>query len=83
MEWIADEHLDCDGMRCPIPIVKISRMMKNMPAGRTLSVKATDVAFRADLEAWVSVQGAELLRFEKLGEGQRALIRKLPPRGGE
>lgn len=77
MEWIADEYLDCKGLRCPVPIVKISRRMKTLSVGSILCIEATDAAFRADLGAWIKAKGAELLRFEEIEVGQRALVRKL------
>ena len=72
---MADEHLDCKDMSCPMPIVKISRAIKEMALGQTLSVEAMDLAFKADLEAWVDKMGHEILDFVD-GPPQQAIVRK-------
>ena len=73
---MADVQLDCQGLKCPIPIVRISQTMKTMHAGQLLEVTANDRAFNADVRAWVSTMGHELLALET-GSVQRALIRKV------
>ena len=74
---MADVQLDCQGLNCPMPIVRISQTMKTMQAGQTLEVTATDPAFSADVHAWVTKMGHELLAIEA-GGVQRAIIRKVP-----
>lgn len=49
---MADQTLNCEGLNCPMPIVKIAKAMKKMKSGQTLEVTATDPAFEADLQAW-------------------------------
>jgi len=43
--------LDCRGLNCPMPIVKISRAMKGLVPGDMLTVMASDPSFGADIEA--------------------------------
>ena len=78
---MADRYLDCTGLSCPVPIVRLSRAIKEMSGGQTLLVEAADPAFQCDLEAWIRTMGHELLEFSD-GAIQRALIRK-SPRPGE
>ena len=73
---MADVQLDCQGLNCPMPIVRISQTMKTMHTGQTLEVTATDPAFSADVRAWVTKMGHELLAIEA-GSVQRAVIRKV------
>jgi tRNA 2-thiouridine synthesizing protein A len=68
-------HLDCTGLRCPLPIVKVSLAMRTMAAGERLLVEATDPAFRPDIMAWTRQLGHRLVSFEP-GAVQRALIEK-------
>jgi tRNA 2-thiouridine synthesizing protein A len=75
---MADAKLDCQGMNCPMPIVRTSQRMKTMAVGQTLEVTATDPAFAADVRAWVAKMGHELVAIEETGV-QRALIRKTSP----
>ncbi|MCA9620988.1 MAG: sulfurtransferase TusA family protein [Myxococcales bacterium] len=67
--------IDCKGLACPLPIVRISQAIKSLATGDLLVVEATDPAFFADLRAWTKRLGHELLTFE-VGECQRATIRK-------
>ena len=71
----ADRYLDCTGLACPMPIVRISQTVKEMSCGQTLLVEAVDPAFRSDLEAWIRMMGHEILEFSE-GSIQRARIRK-------
>ncbi len=71
-----DEFLDCKGVACPVPIVRLSRAMKGMEPGKTLRVEATDDAFPADLEAWLSTRTDCLISLEIQGGVQAAVIRK-------
>jgi len=72
---MTNKSLDCKQLNCPMPIVKISQAMKEMSAGETLEVEATDAAFQADLTAWVKQMGHELVEFSS-GPIQRAIIKK-------
>ncbi len=72
---MADQYLDCKSLKCPMPIVQISKTIKSMKAGQTLEVVARDPAFQMDLEAWIRKLGHDLVEFNE-GEIQRALIMK-------
>jgi TusA-related sulfurtransferase len=72
---MADIHLDCKQLRCPLPIVKISRLVKQMSQGQTLAIEADDPAFKSDIQAWVQTMGHQLLEFSD-GPVQRAVIKK-------
>jgi len=54
---MADVQLDCQGLHCPMPMVRLSQTMKTMHAGQTLEVTAHDPAFSADVRAWVTKWG--------------------------
>lgn len=71
----ADEYLDCKELRCPMPIVKLSKAMKSMTSGQTIVVEATDLAFKSDVEAWVRTMDYELLDFIE-GPVSTVVIRK-------
>lgn len=70
-----DQYLDCKGIRCPMPLVKISKAIKGMAPGETLVVEANDAAFEADLKAWARKTGNILVEFAD-GDVQKAVIRK-------
>ena len=72
---MADSHLDCKGLNCPMPIVQISKAIRAMQSGQSLDVEATDPAFRADVEAWSAKTGHQI---EQIADGPpvKATIRK-------
>ena len=56
-----DVELDCKGMYCPMPIVKLKKTSKTMENGQVLRVVATDPGSTRDIPAWASKTGAEIL----------------------
>ena len=72
---MADRQLDCKNLKCPMPIVEISKAMKEMDAGQTLAVEATDLAFKADIEAWTRKMGHTIEEFTD-GPTKRVVIKK-------
>lgn len=63
-------------MACPVPIVRVSRAMKALTPGQTLRVEASDDAFSADLEAWLTRRPDKLLSLEHKDGLQCAVIQK-------
>lgn len=70
------EKLDCIGMSCPLPIVKITEKMRAMPRGRVLEVWADDEGTKADIPAWCMGTGNEFICREEFGNQMKFLIRK-------
>ena len=60
-------ELNCVGMKCPRPIIEIAKMARKSP-GSLLLVKADDLAFESDVNAWVDNAGASITNLEKNGE---------------
>ncbi len=56
-----DVELDCKGMYCPMPIVKLKKATKTMESGQVLRVVATDPGATRDIPAWAKKTGAEIL----------------------
>jgi tRNA 2-thiouridine synthesizing protein A len=79
---VDERTLDCRGLRCPMPIVRISQEFKTMPVGGRLRVEASDPAFKADLHAWARRLHHIVVSFSD-GDVKQALIEKAPevPRG--
>jgi tRNA 2-thiouridine synthesizing protein A len=72
---MADQLLDCKGLNCPMPIIKMSKAIKKMDKGQTLEVLATDPAFEADVYAWAKRLKHDVLVFEE-GPPLRVVIAK-------
>ncbi|MCB9565747.1 MAG: sulfurtransferase TusA family protein [Myxococcales bacterium] len=72
---MATHELDCKGLNCPMPIVRLSQAMRRLEAGEQIIIEADDPAFRADLEAWVRRFGHQIISFDA-GPIQRAVVVK-------
>ena len=64
----ATHTLDCTGLLCPLPIIKLSKTMKELALGQTLKMIATDPGSAADVPAWARQTGNELLDEHKEGD---------------
>lgn len=72
----AVQILDCCGMQCPGPIMKVNEAMKAMKDGEVLQVSATDMGFARDVEAWCQRTNNTFIRSEKKDKMIVALIKK-------
>jgi tRNA 2-thiouridine synthesizing protein A len=77
-EWnMGDKaELDARGLVCPMPIIKLSKIVKAINPGDTLEVRADDPAFESDVTTWCQKMGHSLVSVEKDGTDLVALIEK-------
>jgi TusA-related sulfurtransferase len=68
--------VDLTGLKCPLPIVKLNKFIKQVSPGDELLVKADDPAFPLDVKAWTRKTGHELVEVVSLGTVWTALIRR-------
>ena len=73
---VAAMRLDCSGMQCPGPIMKVFETMKGMEDGQVMEVSASDPGFMRDIGAWCRRTGNTLLSAEKQGADYVALVKK-------
>ena len=66
-------ELDYRGLKCPQPIVRLSRRIAEVEPGQLVEVLADDPAAGPDLAAWCRMLGHEFV----LSEPPRFLIRRL------
>jgi len=67
--------LDARGLSCPMPIVKLSKQVKGLSPGDTITVLADDPGFDPDVRAWVEAQGHELQSLTEEGGVMTAVIK--------
>ncbi len=72
----ASVHLDCSGMQCPGPIMKVFETVKEMPEGAVLEVSASDPGFTRDIGAWCRRTGNTLVATERRGNDFVARVQK-------
>lgn len=67
---MATEQLDCMGLKCPQPILKVVAKMPSMQAGDILEVLADCPSFPTDMKAWCEKTGKVLLMLTTDGTGK-------------
>lgn len=53
--------LDCSGLLGPLPVIKVSKAIKQIEVGQVLQMIATDPGAPLDMVAWARLTGNELL----------------------
>ena len=71
-----DEHLDCRGMSCPLPILKTKKKITGMASGQVIEVISTDPGSVADFKGWSSQTGHSILYNEQNGKDYIYYIQK-------
>ena len=73
---MADHVLDAKGLNCPLPILKAKKALKEVPAGGTLEILATDPGAVADFQAFARQTGNELVEQKAEGADFLHVIRR-------
>lgn len=68
--------LDCTGLACPGPIMKLSTTMEGLSTGDEIVVTVSDPGFAHDAPAWAASHGHELRDLTPHGAGYVATFRK-------
>jgi TusA-related sulfurtransferase len=62
---MSEKHLNCRGLQCPGPIVKLFQACKECAAGDVMIIEATDHGFVRDVAAWCDKTGNKLLSVDE------------------
>jgi len=76
MDYKANQTLDCKGLSCPMPILKLAKEIKSMESGKILELLGTDPGSKSDVPKWCDKTGNELLGQEEDGGIYKFYIRK-------
>lgn len=68
--------LDCTGLACPGPIMKLQEKIDSLNPGDEVLVHVSDPGFRLDAPAWAATNGHEMLDIVPEGPGYAATFRK-------
>lgn len=60
-ELKVDKTVDYKGLFCPMPIIKVSKDIKEIEVGQVLEMLADDPGSKADMQAWVKQTGHEMV----------------------
>ena len=66
--------LDLRGLKCPLPVLKARRALRDMAEGDILEIVLTDPAGQLDFPHFCETSGHELLSMTPSGEGDDFLL---------
>lgn len=64
-----DEMVDCEGLLCPLPVLRAAKRLRAMAPGRVLGVTATDRMAAVDLPHFCTQTGHAYLAAQDRGSG--------------
>ncbi len=73
--------LDCTGLACPGPIMKLQERIATLAPGDEILAHVSDAGFRLDAPAWAAKNGHTILVLTPEGPGYVARFRKGHPAG--
>ncbi|MDW7681412.1 MAG: sulfurtransferase TusA family protein [bacterium] len=73
----ADDTIDCLGLQCPMPIIKISEKIAELEIGQIVEVIADDPGVEEDIPNWCRTTSNEFLGMERKDDQFRAFVRKM------
>jgi tRNA 2-thiouridine synthesizing protein A len=63
----ADKVMDLKGLPCPMPVVKVSKGIKEIEVGQVIEAQTTDPGALTDFPAWARTSGNEILKTDQDG----------------
>ena len=63
-----DKVMDLKGLPCPMPVVKVSKGIKEVEVGQVIEAITTDPGSLADFPAWAKSSGNEIVKTDQ-GDG--------------
>lgn len=68
--------MDLKGMPCPMPVVKVSKGIKEVEVGQVIEAITTDPGSLSDFPAWARTSGNEIVKTEQDDKTIRFYIRR-------
>jgi tRNA 2-thiouridine synthesizing protein A len=60
-----EKVMDLKGLPCPMPVVKVSKGIKEVEVGQVIEAITTDPGALADFPAWAKTTGNEIVKTEQ------------------
>ncbi len=60
-----EQVMDLQGLPCPMPVVKISKGIKEVEVGQVIEALTTDPGALADFPAWERTSGNEIVKTDQ------------------
>jgi len=72
------ESINCKGLECPMPMIKLVKAIKGLNSGEILEMLGTDPGTKSDLKRWCDRTGHIILEINEAENGIfRFLIQKI------
>jgi len=68
--------MDLKGMPCPMPVVKVSKGIKEVEIGEVVEAVTTDPGSLSDFPAWARSSGNEIVKTEQDGKTIKFYIKR-------
>ncbi len=75
-EIAAKLELNCEGLNCPLPILKTKKAIDSLNSGEILKMTATDPGSVNDMASWANRTGNELVGHTEVGNVHTFYIKK-------
>ena len=72
-----DKVMDLKGLPCPMPVVKVSKGIKDVQVGQVIEALTTDPGALSDFPAWARTSGNEILKTDQDGGLIKIYIKRL------
>jgi len=76
MDFNVDKTVDCKGLSCPMPILRLTKEIKALDSGQIIELLGTDPGSKKDIPGWCEKTGNELLGNEEDGSVFKFYIKK-------
>ena len=73
----ADKVFDLKGLACPMPVVKVSKGIKEVEIGQVIEAQTSDPGYLSDFPAWVRTSGNEIIKTDQDEDLIRFYIKRL------
>jgi len=70
------QTLDCQGLLCPMPIIKLSKAIKAIGIGDSIEMLATDPGSVPDMAAFQKQTGHKILNSSQQGAVYRFVVQR-------
>lgn len=60
-----EKSMDLKGLPCPMPVVKVSKGIKEVEIGQVIEAVTTDPGTLTDFPAWARTSGNEIVKTEQ------------------
>ena len=76
-EMNVEKVLDLKGLACPMPVVKVSKGIKEVEVGQVIEAHTTDPGALTDFPAWARTSGNEIVKTEQDGDIIKFFIKRI------